>query len=89
MSRSLFRTKTVSAETAEHGLARSLGVLPLTMLGVGATIGTGIFFVMSEAVPKAGPGVLVAFLVAGVTAILTAMCYAELASSIPASSTTS
>ncbi|HEX7638830.1 MAG TPA: amino acid permease [Burkholderiaceae bacterium] len=85
MSRSLFRTKTVSAETAEHGLARSLGVLPLTMLGVGATIGTGIFFVMSEAVPKAGPGVLVAFLVAGVTAILTAMCYAELASSIPAS----
>ncbi len=66
------------------GLRRSLGLFPLTMLGVGATIGTGIFFVLTEAVPKAGPSVILAFLVAAVTAGLTALCYAELSSRIPA-----
>lgn len=67
------------------GLSRSLGLFSLVMLGVGATIGTGIFFTMAEAVPKAGPAVILSFIIAGVTAGLTALCYAELASSIPAS----
>ena len=83
----LFRTKAVGDADAGHGsggLTRSFGLFSLTMLGVGATIGTGIFFVMAEAVPKAGPAVLLAFLLAGVTAGLTALCYAELSSSIPA-----
>jgi APA family basic amino acid/polyamine antiporter len=66
-------------------LSRSIGLFTLTMFGVGATIGTGIFIVLSEAVPEAGPGVLLSFVLAGITAALTAVCYAELASTIPVS----
>jgi APA family basic amino acid/polyamine antiporter len=68
-----------------HSLRRSLNLFPLAMMGVGATIGTGIFFTMAEAVPKAGPSVILAFLLAAVTAGLTALCYAELSARIPAS----
>jgi APA family basic amino acid/polyamine antiporter len=67
------------------GLGRTLGLFPLTMIGVGATIGTGIFFTMVEAVPKAGPAVVLSFLFAAITAGLTALCYAELADRVPAS----
>lgn len=66
-------------------LEQSLGIFSLAMLGVGSTIGTGIFFTMAEAVPKAGPSVILAFLIAAVTAGLTALCYAELSHRIPAS----
>ncbi len=90
--RQLTRTRQIEGDSHGHGhagagdggLARSFGLFSLTMLGVGATIGTGIFFVLAEAVPKAGPAVLLAFLLAGVTAGLTALCYAELAAAIPA-----
>lgn len=82
----LLRTKTIdSVHVSNAGLSRSLGVFSLTMLGVGATIGTGIFFTMAEAVPKAGPAVLLAFVLAAITAGLTALCYAELSSAVPAS----
>ena len=66
-------------------LKRSITLFQLTMFGVGATIGTGIFFVLSEQVPVAGPAVLIAFLIAGITAGLTALCYAEMSSMIPVS----
>lgn len=69
---------------ADH-LKRGIGTFQLTMFGVGSTIGTGIFFVMSVAVPEAGPGVIVSFLLAGLAAGLAAMCYAELASAVPVS----
>jgi APA family basic amino acid/polyamine antiporter len=62
-----------------------MGLFSLTMIGVGATIGTGIFFTMVEAVPKAGPAVVLSFLMAAITAGLTALCYAELSFRIPAS----
>lgn len=85
----LMRTKSADAEASTaHGggeLNRTLGLFSLVMLGVGATIGTGIFFAMAEAVPKAGPAVIWSFVLAGVAAALTALCYAELASTIPAS----
>jgi amino acid transporter len=58
------------------------------MFGVGATIGTGIFFVMSSAVPEAGPAVVLAFVMAGIAAGLAAICYAEMASSVPVSGST-
>src|SRR5687768_16427215 len=90
--RSVFRRKPVEAfvtETrpdAEGGeLERSIGLFQLTLFGVGATIGTGIFIVLTEAVPEAGPAVLLSFVLAGITAALTAVCYAELASTIPVS----
>ncbi|HUO11121.1 MAG TPA: amino acid permease [Caulobacteraceae bacterium] len=66
-------------------LKRSLGVFSLTMLGVGGTIGTGIFVALTTAAPEAGPAVIVSFLLAGLTAALTALCYAELASVLPES----
>ncbi len=65
-------------------LARTIGLFQLTMLGVGATIGTGIFVALTTAVPEAGPAVTVSFVIAGITAALTALCYAELASCVPA-----
>ncbi len=87
----LFRRKPVSAlvDDAGHdtghgqGLARRMGLIQLMSLGIGSTIGTGIFFVLSTAVPEAGPAVVVSFVLAAMTAALTALCYAELASTIP------
>jgi len=73
------------AETEESELTRTIGVFELSMFGVGATIGTGIFFVLSQAVPIAGPAVVISFVIAGVVAGLTAVCYAELASAVPVS----
>jgi APA family basic amino acid/polyamine antiporter len=74
------------AEDAEHKhLKRGITPFQLTMFGVGSTIGTGIFFVLSETVPTAGPAVIVSFLIAGLVAGLTALCYAEMASMIPVS----
>ena len=58
------------------------------MFGVGATIGTGIFFVLSSAVPEAGPAVILSFVMAGIAAGLAAICYAEMASSVPVSGST-
>ncbi len=55
------------------------------MFGVGSTVGTGIFFVLSQAVPEAGPSVIVSFIIAGIAAGLSAICYAELASAVPVS----
>jgi APA family basic amino acid/polyamine antiporter len=80
----------MAAETGADGhgggqLARTIGLFPLTMIGVGATIGTGIFFILSEAVPVAGPAVVWSFVIAGAVAGLTALCYAELASAVPVS----
>ncbi|MEU9128252.1 amino acid permease [Kitasatospora sp. NPDC048540] len=66
-------------------LRRSIGLWQLSAIGIGATVGTGIFFVLSDAVPQAGPAVVVSFLLAAVTAGLTALCYAEMASAIPVS----
>jgi APA family basic amino acid/polyamine antiporter len=85
-----FRRKPVHAMTAEGDghpgageLKRSIGLFQLAMIGIGATIGTGIFFVLSETVPVAGPAVIWSFVIAGVVAGLTAVCYAELASAVP------
>jgi len=91
-STSLLRKKNIddmlAATRGEHGeehLTRSMSVFQLMMFGVGATIGTGIFFVLAETVPKAGPAVIVTFLIVGVIATLTALCYAEVASTVPVS----
>jgi basic amino acid/polyamine antiporter, APA family len=69
----------------EHGLKRSVGVLDLTALGIGAVIGTGIFVIIGEAIGDAGPSIIVSFALAGVTCLFSAFSYGELASSIPVS----
>ena len=70
---------------AGGGLRRTVGAFQLTMIGIGATVGTGIFFALNAAVPEAGPAVLVSFVIGAVAAALTALCYAELASAVPVS----
>jgi amino acid transporter len=87
----LSRRKPIADQKGPHAgpeLSRSFGTFQLTMFGVGATVGTGIFFVLQEAVPDAGPAVVIAFLVAGLGAGLSALCYAEMASAIPVSGST-
>lgn len=82
----LFRKKPIS-ETNEGGaLKRALGAFDLTTLGVGAIIGTGIFVLTGVAAAKyAGPGLVLSFLLAGIICAFAALCYAEFASTIPAS----
>jgi APA family basic amino acid/polyamine antiporter len=71
-------------ETAEKkGLKRSLGPLQLTLLGIGAVIGTGIFVLTAEAAQKAGPAMMISFCIAGFVCALAALCYSELASMVP------
>ena len=80
------RVKSLSAilATAEKkGLHRSLGAFQLTMLGIGAVIGTGIFVLTAEAAQKAGPGMLLSFIIAGFVCAVAALCYSELASMVP------
>jgi basic amino acid/polyamine antiporter, APA family len=92
----VLRRKPVGVMTEETGtdahggegegeLSRSIGLFQLTLFGVGATIGTGIFVILSDAVPTAGPAVILSFVMAGIVAGLTAICYAELASTVPVS----
>ena len=75
----------ILATAEKKGLHRSLGAFQLTMLGVGAVIGTGIFVLTSEAAQKAGPGMLLSFVVAGFVCAVAALCYSELASMVPVS----
>ncbi|WP_328924647.1 amino acid permease [Streptomyces sp. NBC_00190] len=87
----LLRRKPVEQLVAEGGqgeggtLRRSLTMWQLTMISIGATLGTGIFVVLGEAAPKAGPAVTISFIIAGLTALFSALSYAELAGSVPVS----
>jgi basic amino acid/polyamine antiporter, APA family len=74
------------AETGHGGtrLVRSFGVLQLTMISVGATLGTGILVILGESVPLAGPAIWISFAIAGAAALLSAVSYAEMAGMVPA-----
>src|SRR5512137_1749105 len=68
----------------ENRLRRVLGPWSLTSLGIGCIIGAGIFVVTGYAAHfKAGPALLVSFIVAGFACIFSALCYAEFASMAP------
>jgi APA family basic amino acid/polyamine antiporter len=68
------------------GLARTLGPVHLTAIGLAAVIGSGIFVLSGQAAARfAGPAVVVSFLLSGVVALLAALCVAELATAIPVS----
>ena len=91
LGQQLLRRKPIIFQRKHHTgeeLTRNLGTFQLMMFGVGATVGTGIFFVLSEAIPVAGPAVIISFIVAAVCAGLSALCYAELSSAIPVSGST-
>ncbi|MFD2614959.1 amino acid permease [Paenibacillus gansuensis] len=88
---SLLRKKSISSLLAEQsskssGLKKVLGAFDLTMLGVGAIIGTGIFVLTGVAAAEhAGPALVISFILAGLACVFTALCYAEFASSVPVS----
>ncbi len=88
LRKQLFATKSLqvllSEMAGEHRLRRVLGPISLTSLGVGAVIGAGIFVATGEAAHNtAGPALMVSYMVAGVTCIFAALCYAEFASMAP------
>jgi len=87
---SLFRTKSIdtlladSRATGEGTLKRTLGPWALIALGIGAIIGAGLFVRTAAAIAdRAGPSVVLAFIVAGVGCAFAGLCYAEFASMIP------
>ncbi|KAK7394551.1 hypothetical protein VNO78_15082 [Psophocarpus tetragonolobus] len=71
-------------DSSDLGLSRRLGVLDLLLLGIGASIGAGIFVVTGTVARDAGPGVTISFILAGASCVINALCYAELASRFPA-----
>jgi APA family basic amino acid/polyamine antiporter len=73
----------ILATAEKKGLHRTLGAFQLTMLGVGAVIGTGIFVLTAVAAQKAGPGMMISFMIAGFVCAVAALCYSELASMVP------
>src|SRR5450432_4282077 len=84
----MWRVKSLDAvlATAEKkSLHRSLGPIQLTLLGIGGIIGTGIFVLTAEAAQKAGPGMMLSFIIAGTVSACASLCYAELASVVPVS----
>jgi len=94
MSKSIFRTKSVDkilADVAsgfsdgEHGshLTKALNVKDLTLMGIAAVVGAGIFSTIGEASFAGGPGVTILFVITAVTCGFSALCYAEFASRIP------
>jgi APA family basic amino acid/polyamine antiporter len=96
MLRALFRTKRLddilaAADQPQYGLRRTLGALNVTLLGIGAIVGAGIFATIGtgaagDAVrPGAGPSLMVSFAITALVCAFTALCYAEFASMVPIS----
>ena len=96
MLRGIFRTKNLDdllAATQEEGhkLKRSLGPINITLLGIGAIIGAGIFATVGTASagdasrPGAGPSLMLSFAITAIVCAFTALCYAEMAAMVPIS----
>ncbi len=88
MSRQLFATKPLSVLLeelqGEQRLRRILGPVQLSALGIGAIIGAGIFVATGSAAHNvAGPALMLSYVVAGITCIFAALCYAEFAAMVP------
>lgn len=73
----------ILATAEKKSLHRSLGAFQLTLFGIGCIIGTGIFVLTSAGAQKAGPGLMLAFVIAGAVCVVAALCYAEIAAMVP------
>ena len=79
----LLRRKPLTNEQENFGLKRCLGLWDLTLLGIGAIIGTGIFVLTGiAAATTSGPAVVLSFVVAGIACTFAAFAYAEMSSSV-------
>ena len=96
MLRGIFRTKNLddilaAAQVEGHQLKRTLGPISITLLGIGAIIGAGIFATIGTAAagdmsrPGAGPSLMVSFAITAIVCAFTALCYAEMAAMVPIS----
>ena len=96
MLRGIFRTKNLddilaSAQEKGHTLKRTLGPINITLLGIGAIIGAGIFATVGTAAagdasrPGAGPSLMLSFAITAIVCAFTALCYAEMAAMVPIS----
>jgi len=94
--RGIFRTKNLDdilAAAQEEGrtLKRALGAFNVTLIGIGAIVGAGIFATVGTAAvgdssrPGAGPSLMLSFVITGVVCAFTALCYAEMAAMVPIS----
>ena len=89
MVKRLFRRKFIhhileEIDIEEHRLHRALNAFDLTILGIGAIVGVGIFVLTGTASANhAGPGVMLSFVVSGIACAFAALCYAEFAALIP------
>jgi APA family basic amino acid/polyamine antiporter len=94
--RGIFRTKNLddilaAAQVEGHQLKRTLGPISITLLGIGAIIGAGIFATIGTAAagdmsrPGAGPSLMVSFAITAIVCAFTALCYAEMAAMVPIS----
>ena len=84
----LFQTKSIeqlqNEAVTDHSLRRSLSVLNLISLGIGAIIGAGIFVLTGQAAAQyAGPAIAISFIISGVGCLFAGLCYAEFAAMIP------
>ncbi len=92
MMERLFKTKSIDSiisesEMGNNKLARVLGPFDVTMIGIGAVIGAGIFAMVGEAAVKggAGPSLIISFIITAIACGFAALCYAELSSMVPIS----
>ncbi len=91
MDSNLLKTKSIEqlvgdAERGSKALKRTLTAMDLTLLGIGAIIGTGIFVLTGTAAAnQAGPAIVLSYVLAGVACAFAALCYAEFAAMIPIS----
>ena len=87
----IFRKKSIEsilAESRNKTLTPTMKTMDLVLFGIGAIIGSGILVLTGKASSEAGPAVIFSFLIAGLACCLAALCYAELASTIPSSGST-
>ena len=73
----------ILATAEKKSLHRTLGAFQLMLFGIGCIIGTGIFVLTAAGAQKAGPGLMLAFIIAGAVCVVAALCYAEIAAMIP------
>ena len=96
MLKGIFRTKSLddilaAAQEEGHKLKRTLGPINVTLLGIGAIIGAGIFATVGTAAagdasrPGAGPSLMISFGITAIVCAFTALCYAEMAAMVPIS----